>query len=163
MSGTNYGYGTSNVNLGFFDQLMRSPAMAGVYGQPTNNYSTFDSTYMGGGATGMGSNAMNSIDIYGNPVGGQSTGFASGVPTDSSLNWWGGVDAAGNQVNGIVPTSLATGSALAQTWLGFRNYGLAQDQLNFQRDAYNQNYAMQRDAYDRNVANQEAAQASQER
>ena len=81
---------------------------------------------------------------------------ASGAP-----NWWGGVDQAGNISNGVIPGVAQAGSALAQSWLGFQNYGLAKDQLSFQKDAFNKNFSMQQDAYNTAQTNQTNTAAAQ--
>lgn len=69
---------------------------------------------------------------------------------------FGGANGAGalTQVAGV-------GNALAQSWLGFQQYGLAQDMFSFQKDAFNKNYAMQKDAYDTAKTNQTNTAAKQ--
>lgn len=54
-------------------------------------------------------------------------------------NWFGGQNTAG-----IVPTAVQGINALAQGWLGFQQLDLAKDNLAFQKDAFNKNYANQR-------------------
>ena len=85
----------------------------------------------------------------------------STVANPDSLRWWGGTTGDGAQVQGIVPSAIGAGSALAQTWLGFQNYGLAKDQLAFQQNAFNQNFAMQQDAYNTAKTNQTNTAAKQ--
>ena len=53
------------------------------------------------------------------------------------------------------------GNALAQSWLGFQQYGLAKDMFNFQRDAFNKNYSMQLDSYNTAKENQTKTAAAQ--
>lgn len=62
---------------------------------------------------------------------------------------------------GALTQVAGVGNALAQSWLGFQQYGLAQDMFSFQKDAFNKNYAMQKDAYDTAKTNQTNTAAKQ--
>lgn len=98
----------------------------------------------------------------------QTTGIAGqsnifGISPELQQQLFGGTDASGMQTQGIVPAAVGAGTALAQSWLGFQQYGLAKDAFNFQKDAFNKNFAMQEDAYNTAKANQQASAAAQNR
>ena len=65
-------------------------------------------------------------------------GGIGGQQSDWMTDWFGGK----NQV-GYVPTALAGVSALSNAYTGFQNFKLAEDQLNFQKDSFNKNFANQ--------------------
>lgn len=70
-------------------------------------------------------------------------GVASVEPT-TMQSLFGYKTPEGMQVNGIANTAISLGSALMNGFLGMQNYGLAKDQFNFQKDAFNKNYAAQK-------------------
>lgn len=92
-------------------------------------------------------------------IAGQSNLFGLSPETQQSL--FGGTDAQGMQTQGIVPAAVGAGTALAQSWLGFQQYGLAKDAFKFQKEAFNKNFAMQEDAYNTAKANQQSSAAAQ--
>lgn len=49
---------------------------------------------------------------------------------------------------------------LAQSWLGFKQLGLAKDQFNFQKDAFTQNYNMQAQTMNRQLEDRQRARLS---
>lgn len=53
---------------------------------------------------------------------------------------------------GNIGTMGKLGTGLANAYLGYKNYGLAQDTFAFNKDMKEKEYAMAKDAYDRQVA-----------
>ena len=49
----------------------------------------------------------------------------------------------GTTINGFGGLALGAAAGLGNLWMGMQNYGLAKDQLDFQKDAYTKNYAAQ--------------------
>ena len=84
---------------------------------------------------------------------------------------------AGAASNGVIPPAMDTGpgflstatqqgwgmpaiagaSALLDGFLGIQNLGVAKDQLSFQKDAFNKNYAQSLSAYNQQLADNQAA------
>lgn len=77
--------------------------------------------------------AVIQTDVYGNPM--ESEGFLSGLA--SKFGFGGNT---GSSING-----------LGNTFLGYKQYGLAKDAFNFNKDMKEKEYTMAKDAYDRNV------------
>lgn len=69
----------------------------------------------------------------------------------SNQSMFGGANNTGWLTGGL---GAATG--LAQSWLGFENLGLAKDQFNFQKDAYQEQFSMQKEEYDRRRSERDA-------
>lgn len=84
-----------------------------------------------------------------------------GLSPEQTNQLFGGTNAQGVTTQGIIPAAAGLGTSLAQSWLGFQQYGLARDAFNFQRDAFERNFAQQTDAYNRSVRNQETTAAAQ--
>lgn len=84
--------------------------------------------------------------LPGNQSGGifNSIGEGAGGLWDS-IGGWQGVEAGLNAATGIF-----------KAYQGMEALDLAQDKFNFQRDAFERNFAMQKDAYDRQVAQVES-------
>lgn len=103
------------------------------------------------------------IDSVGTPsttgIAGQSNLF--GLSPEMQQSLFGGTNAQGMQTQGVVPAAVGAGTALAQSWLGFQQYGLAKDAFSFQKEAFNKNFAMQEDAYNTAKANQQSSAAAQ--
>ena len=57
---------------------------------------------------------------------------------------------------GWVTGGLGAATGLAQSWLGFQNLGLAKDQFNFQKEAYQNQFNMQKEEYDRRRSERDA-------
>ena len=89
------------------------------------------------------------------PVTGGSNNFL-GLDDAQFQKLFGGAEGVGavSQIAGI-------GNALAQSWLGFQQYGLAKDMFNFQREAFDKNYQMQLDSYNTAKENQTNTAAKQ--
>lgn len=68
----------------------------------------------------------------------------SGTGT-TGTDWWtklmGGKDSKGMESTGLLTGGLGALQGLANSWIGFQQLGLAKDQLGFQKDAFNKNYA----------------------
>jgi hypothetical protein len=69
----------------------------------------------------------------------QNTGAA---PTQQETNMMQLLFGGQNQM-GVIPAGLGTASALLNAYVGLEQLGVAQDSLNFQKDAFNKNYTMQ--------------------
>lgn len=90
--------------------------------------------------------AVVQTDVYGNPM--ESEGFLSGLA--SKFGFGGNT---GSSINGLGMTGGVLGglSTLGNTFLGYKQYGLAKDAFNFNKDMKEKEYTMAKDAYDRNV------------
>ena len=66
-------------------------------------------------------------------------------------------NADGTAVNGFGGITLGALSGLGNLFMGMQNYGLAQDQLKFQKDAYNKNYAAQTKTLNTQMEDRQAA------
>ena len=64
---------------------------------------------------------------------GRDTGFLSSVDTKTGV-----------KTPGMLDYGISAVSGLGNLWMGMKNYGLAKDQLAFQKDAYAKNYAAQK-------------------
>lgn len=84
----------------------------------------------------------------------QQAGFLSGVGDSVSSGW----DAIGGMQG--LSTGLNTLSGLGQTYLGFQQLGLAEDQFNFTRNSWQQDYDMRLQDYNRQVERQEGRDAA---
>ena len=76
--------------------------------------------------------------------------FSSVAPTTSAApaatndwNWFSSKGANGVTTPGMLDYGIGALSGLGNLFMGMQNYGLAKDQLKFQEDAYNENYAAQ--------------------
>lgn len=66
--------------------------------------------------------------------------FNSWLKSDTGRTWFGGTDPdTGYQSTGIVAPTLQGLGSLFSAWTGMQSLGLAKDQLQFQKDAYNTN------------------------
>lgn len=102
-----------------------------------------------GGLAGNLANYAGNSNFLGNPVDEFSTKIASNnvttnvKPTGSFLGDL-NMDKLGN-IAGLA-------GSLANTFMGFKQLGLAEDAFNFNKAMKEKEYAMAKDAYDRNVA-----------
>lgn len=84
----------------------------------------------------------------------QQAGFLSGVG-DSLSNGWnalGGMEGVSQGLNAL--------SGIGQSYLGFQQLGLAEDQFNFTRNSWQQDYDMRLADYNRQVSRQEDRDAA---
>ena len=98
------------------------------------------------------------------PMGtGLSTGAQNifGMDASTANSLFGSVGPNGAINPGAVQQVAGLGSALAQSWLGFQQYNLAQDAFSFQKDAFNKQFALSKDAYDVAKTNQTSTAAAQ--
>lgn len=110
-------------------------------------------------STGVGADALN------NPTVQQNLGYTQGINSQqyntqlanssaASDNWlsrssaFGGTDAMGNISSGWAAPALGALGGLAQSWLGFKSLGLAREQLDFTRNAWQEQFNMQKEEYD---------------
>lgn len=136
---------TTNLNTGIFGtQPYGVPNMAsGVYNPNLmNTGSTTDFFNFGANPTTDFSTSLSNTAISGTP-GGTDSFFGDFFSTSEGGMGW-----------GMPALQAATG--LAQSWLGFQQLGLAEDQLAFQQNAWQEQFDIQKQEYDRQV--QERAQ-----
>lgn len=100
------------------------------------------------------SNPLDAIQKYPSQTPLVGSGMAEtsvAMPSGSAAGSWGddwgwltgGKNADGTSFNGMGGMALGALSGLGNMFMGMQNYGLAKDQLKFQKDAYNKNYAAQ--------------------
>lgn len=84
----------------------------------------------------------------------QQAGFLSGVGDSLSGGWdaIGGMQGLSQGLNAL--------SGIGQTYMGFQQLGLAEDQFNFTRNAWQQDYDMRLADYNRQVSRQEDRDAA---
>ena len=118
-------------------------------------------------------NLLDPINVkmdYLNPYRGISSGLMTNPLVNPGLNpkstfvapdrWsWDGFfgktdPATGHVYPGWGGTAINGLSQLGSGWLAMKNYGLAKDQLSFQKDAFNRNFAMQQKDINRQLENQ---------
>ena len=120
----------------------------------------------------MQPNAWDNLQTYGttSPV------LGSGMASLPEMNWgsvgsvgfepsWsdkltGYKLADGTSVNGFGGMTLGALSGLGNLFMGMQNYGLAKDQLKFQKDAYNKNYAAQKQTTNASLEDRQRARVA---
>lgn len=79
---------------------------------------------------------------------GMFSAFSNWLNGDTGRSLFGGTDpSTGFQSMGIVSPTLQGLGSLFQAWNGMQTLGLAKDQFNFQKNAFNTNLANQRQTY----------------
>ena len=68
--------------------------------------------------------------------------------------------ADGTNINGLGGLALGAASGLGNLWMGMKNYGLAKDQLAFQKDAYAKNYAAQKQTTNASLEDRQRARVA---
>jgi hypothetical protein len=79
---------------------------------------------------------------------------------EQKLDMWGGKDADGNMINGTLTSMAAVGKGLADSWLGMQQLDLGQEQLAFQKNAFNQNFQNQRTLTNASLQDRQAARVA---
>ena len=74
-------------------------------------------------------------------------------PSSTGISGFLGSEGFKNGLSGF-NSLVGTGSSLANLYLGFKGYGLAKDQFDFQKDSFNRNFAMMQDQYYRKLNKQ---------
>lgn len=118
-------------------------------GYQTSQLPLFDSGYNPTQSSVLGTNLSSPITGGAPVTGGMGSTFASWLPSEDTMRTlFGGTNPeTGFQSSGIV-SPLAQGlGALFQGWTGMQQLGLARDQLNFQKNAFNTNLRNQTQAY----------------
>lgn len=118
-------------------------------GYQTSQLPLFDSGYNPTQSSVLGTNLSTPITGGTPAAGGMGSTFASWLPSEDTMRTlFGGTNPeTGFQSSGIV-SPLAQGlGALFQGWTGMQQLGLARDQLNFQKNAFNTNLRNQTQAY----------------
>lgn len=112
---------------------------------------------------------MGILDQYTNPLGiyGQSTVANPNIsntvaPYDPSLwdKFFGYRDANGIAHNGMGGLALGAASGLMNGYMAMQNYGLAKDQFNFQKNAFNKNWAAQKSTTNAAMSDRQAARVA---
>lgn len=118
-------------------------------GYQTSQLPLFDSGYNPTQSSVLGTNLSTPITGGAPVAGGMGSTFASWLPSEDTMRTlFGGTNPeTGFQSSGIV-SPLAQGlGALFQGWTGMQQLGLARNQLNFQKNAFNTNLRNQTQAY----------------
>lgn len=118
-------------------------------GYQTSQLPLFDSGYNPTQSSVLGTNLSTPITGGAPVASGMGSTFASWLPSEDTMRTlFGGTNPeTGFQSSGIV-SPLAQGlGALFQGWTGMQQLGLARDQLNFQKNAFNTNLRNQTQAY----------------
>lgn len=118
-------------------------------GYQTSQLPLFDSGYNPTQSSVLGTSLSTPITGGAPVAGGMGSTFASWLPSEDTMRTlFGGTNPeTGFQSSGIV-SPLAQGlGALFQGWTGMQQLGLARDQLNFQKNAFNTNLRNQTQAY----------------
>lgn len=118
-------------------------------GYQTSQLPLFDSGYNPTQSSVLGTNLSTPITGGAPVAGGMGSTFASWLPSEDTMRTlFGGTNPeTGFQSSGIVsPLAQGLGS-LFQGWTGMQQLGLARDQLNFQKNAFNTNLRNQTQAY----------------
>lgn len=116
-------------------------------------------SYDSGGTTSLGGpGLLNSVDNtvgtdpgmmsrFGNWF--KNSGFTGSTDTKTGIktDGWGGM-------------ALGVAQGLGSAYMGLKQYGLAKDQLAFQKSAYNKNYAAQRQSTNTDLADRQAARVA---
>jgi len=104
-----------------------------------------------GGYNPTQSSVLNApLSTGGNPVAdnGMFSAFTNWLNSDIGRSLFGGTDSeTGFQSQGIVAPTLQGLGSLFQAWNGMQTLGLAKDQFNFQKNAFNTNLANQKQTY----------------
>ena len=112
-------------------------------GYQTSQLPLFDSGYNPTQSSVLGTNLSTPITGGTPAASGLGSTFASWLPSEDTMRTlFGGTDPnTGFQSAGIVAPTLQGLGSLFSAWNGMQSLGLARDQLQFQKDAYNTNLA----------------------
>ena len=119
-------------------------------------YGSPDVPAMGEGSTFMGGPGL--LNQVTGPVAG-----GAGTPVGGSLldSFFRTKDAkTGMESGGWGQAGLGIAQGLGSAYMGLKQYGLAKDQLAFQKSAYNKNYAAQRQSTNTDMADRQAARVA---
>lgn len=115
-------------------------------------------------SSGFGSNNSSNYMNFGfsNPA--LNPDVTAGVVSPDTFDWrsfmFGGHDSSGMKTNGALGAGLGIAQGLGSAYMGMRQYGLAKDQLAFQKSAYNKNYAAQRQSTNTGLQDRQAARVA---
>jgi len=129
----NYGF---NSSISGINQLQNNPTFGSGIINP-NQFEQPQSGYTGISQFGLNTNMQPS-----------TTGFSNFEKTNLTPGL------TNFQKAGI---GLQAGSAMLNAYMSLKQYGLAKDQLKFQKDAFNKNYANQRSDYNRRLEDRQRA------
>ena len=134
--------------------------------------SNYQSNKFMDGPKELGSTSFNDMGNYGTSSG--PTGLATAGYTEvspyassdgklSSDNLWGALgttDAAGNKTQGWGSPAINLAQGVGSAFMGMKQYGLAKDQLQFSKDAFNKNYDAQRMSTNTNLEDRQYARVA---
>lgn len=83
--------------------------------------------------------------------------FSSWLQDNGILGY---TDEKGNRFDGLGGMALNTASGAFNAYMGMKQLGLFKDQLNFQKDSFERNYAAQRDTLNTQMADRQAARVA---
>lgn len=125
----------------------------------TQGYSGYPEPLMdSGGLTSLG--GPDSINYQSVPVdaGGNAMGGIANWLKNSGFT--GSTDAKGIKTDGWGGMALGVAQGLGSAYMGMKQYGLAKDQLAFQKSAYNKNYNAQRQSTNTALEDRQAARVA---
>lgn len=114
----------------------------GAYG-PTN-YTSVMPEQLDAAQTSLASYTPSTTSTDPSFLGGVGDWFTSFGKRLRDTGFLGYKDKEGNQFQGWGMPVINTAFGLGNLYLALKNYGIAKDSLNFQKDAFNKNYAAQR-------------------
>ena len=121
-------------------------------------YGSPDVPTIGDGNTFMGGPDLINI---GNSSAGSLANSAQNINSPTwQQNLFGYTDDKGIKTNGMAGMALGAMQGLGSAYMGLKQYGLAKDQLAFQKSAYNKNYAAQRQSTNTDLADRQAARVA---
>ncbi|HEY7823559.1 MAG TPA: hypothetical protein VIG24_12015 [Acidimicrobiia bacterium] len=124
---------------------------------------------MAGALNPAGSEFLRGGDIFGDAAFGGGAGDplynvmgqnAGGGDPSLMDRAFGYTDADGSKSNGFVMPALGVVSGLGNTFLGMKQYGLAKDQLKFEKEAFNKNFEAQRNMTNSQMADRQRARVA---
>jgi len=97
-------------------------------------------------------NYLDTMQQYGLDTSVGATGGTTTSPGFTGMQkMWGGTNAAGESTMGWGTAGLKVGQTLLNGYLGLQSLGVAKDQLDFQKKAFNMNYQSQKQATNRQL------------
>ena len=96
-----------------------------------------------------------------NPMAGQGVGSSFARPDLFSLDGFlGGKNADGSSFNGWGGMAMGAIQGLGNAYMGMKQYGLAKEQLQFSKDAFERNFAAQRQMTNTNLQDRQRARVA---
>lgn len=89
-----------------------------------------------------------------------ATPAAPAASASKGWNWFSSKGADGTTTPGMLDYGIGALSGLGNLFMGMQNYGLAKDQLKFQKDAYTKNYAAQKQTTNASLEDRQRARVA---